>query len=88
MVVNDCLGMFYVPITYFGFWQFKNMFVSGGIYAFSGFSALVFVLAAIALPLVWLGLWCKRTPEEVHSSLWFLTLRVRVPEGEEVVVHD
>ena len=80
MVINDCLGLFYVPVNYFGFWQFKNLFNNGGgVMAFNGFSALLFVLFAIAVPIVWLVMWCKKTPEEVHSSLWFLTLRVKVP---------
>lgn len=87
MMLNDWLGLFYVPITYFGFWQFRNMF-SGGIYAFNGLSALLFVLLALTLPILWLGLWCKRTPEEVHDSLWFLTLRVKVPEEDAAYVHD
>lgn len=61
MVVNDVLSLFYLPITYFGFWQFTHLF-GEGVYGFNGFSALVLVLAALIIPVVWLGLWCKRSP--------------------------
>ena len=62
MVVNDILSLFYVPVTYFGFWQFKHLFDYSGVYAFSGFAALLFVLLAIVLPVVWLVMWWKRSP--------------------------
>lgn len=84
MLINDILSFFYLPITYFGFWQFKHLFDGTGIYAFNGISTLIFVLAAIIVPIVWLALWCKRTPEDVHNSLWFLSLRVKTVSGESV----
>lgn len=87
MVVNDIMSLFYVPITYFGFWQFRNLFGSG-IYAFNGVATLLFVLLAIAIPILWLVLWCKRTPQDTHNTLWFLTLRVKVPEGSAMPIHD
>ena len=87
MVINDMIGILYVPVTYFGFWQFKHLFGSG-IYAFNGFAALLFVLLAVTIPLLWLGLWFKRCPQDVHNTLWFLTLRVKVPEGQAVAFQD
>ena len=61
MALNDILSLFYVPITYFGFWQFHHLFGTG-IYGFNGFVTLVFVLSTILLPIIYLILWCKRTP--------------------------
>ena len=55
--------------------------ISGPHTSTGGTRALLFVLAFIAIPIIWLGMWCKKTPEEIHNSLWFLTLRVKVPEG-------
>ena len=87
MVVNDVMSLFYVPVTYFGFWQFKNLFGSG-VYGFNGFATLFFLLLSIAIPILWLALWCKRTPQDVHNTLWFLTLRIKQAEGNAVVIHD
>ena len=87
MVVNDVMGLFYVPVTYFGFWQFRHLFGSG-IYGFNGFATLLFVLLAIGTPILWMGIWCKRTSQVVHNTLWFLTLRVKSDEGGAIVIHD
>jgi hypothetical protein len=59
MLVNDVVSLFYLPITYFGFWQMNNLF-GEGIYGFNGFATLFFTASAIAVPVIWLGIWCKR----------------------------
>jgi hypothetical protein len=63
MVINDILSIFYLPITYFGFFQMSHLFDNPGIYSFNGAIALIFVLIAIIVPIAWLVLWCKRSPE-------------------------
>ena len=63
MVINDVVSLFYLPITYFGFSQMNHLFDSPGIYSFNGAMALIFVVVAIVVPVVWVVLWCKRTPE-------------------------
>lgn len=80
MIINDILSLFYLPITYFGFWQIRHLFGSG-IYGFNGFATLFFLISAIVVPIVWLGFWCKRTPDDIHNTLWFLTLRIKQPEN-------
>ena len=62
MVLNDVLSLFYVPLTYFAFLQLQHPFTDS-VTPFNGVATLLFLLLAIALPIVWTFLWCKRTPE-------------------------
>lgn len=63
MVINDIVSIFYLPITYFGFLQMTHLFDAPGIYSFNGVMALIFLMVAIIVPIAWIVLWCKRTPE-------------------------
>ena len=41
----------------------QHLFDAPGVYSFNGAMALIFVLVAIAVPIAWIVLWYKRTPE-------------------------
>lgn len=62
MVINDVISLFYLPITYFGFFQISHLFESSGIYIANGIMTILFLAVAIIIPIVWMILWCKRTP--------------------------
>jgi len=62
MVINDVLSLFYLPILFFSFMQLNNL-NGGGIYSFNAFVTVIFLIAAILMPVIWLLLWIKRTPE-------------------------
>jgi hypothetical protein len=87
MVVNDVITLFYLPILYFGFLQLQHLF-GEGIYGFNVFATLLFVIAALAMPFVWLLVWFKVPVETFKQRLWFLTLRVTPNEGEAEPIHE
>jgi len=87
MVINDVITLFYLPILYFGFMQLQHLFGSG-IYGFNGFVTLVFLLAALAMPFIWLLVWFKLDSNTLKERLWFLTLRVTPMEGEVEIIHE
>jgi len=62
MVINDVLSLFFLPILFFSFMQLNNL-NGGGIYSFNAFVTVIFLIAAILMPVIWLLLWIKRTPE-------------------------
>lgn len=90
MVLNDAFSLFYLPLAYFAFMQLPNLFSSGGFYGLNAFLTLLLLLAAIIMPMVWVLLWWSRSREEVHTRLWFLTIRIKPIAGERemLLVHD
>ena len=74
-IINDIMGVFYLPILVFGFYQFQNLFDKG--YAgFNGFVCLVLVIGAILLPFAWGFVWWKKERAEIEERFPFMTNRI------------
>ena len=77
MVLHDVLSLFYLPLFYFAFSQFRTIFNEAGFYAANGFITVLFLLIGLVMPFVWIGLWAKKEPEWIRENLWFMKLRVK-----------
>jgi hypothetical protein len=60
MAINDVMSLFYMPIIWFGLTQFRN--ISGytdNLSITTPVFAIIFLVAAIVMPIVWVVLWKK-----------------------------
>ena len=90
MILNDAFSLFYFPIFFFAFMQFRNLFTSPGFYSFNSFITLLLMIVAAILPIAWTFMWKTKSQEEVANRLWFLTIRVKPvkSDGDLALVHD